>query len=332
MMNYEMFKGVVVERIKDYLPLEYKDKELKVIEVEKVNRTVDGITFLKEITDASIGPTIYINDMYENYRYTDDLDSTLKNAARLFVRSVEIDNEVASMVDFNNCQDKIVFQLVNTEQNKEMLAGVPHREFNDLSVIYRVMIKISDEGTYSAQIHNDMADSLGLSEEDLFKLASVNTPKLFPVTIKTMNEVMMEIFAKDGMPEDMIRIVLEDTPEEKMMYVIGNERNIYGASSMLYTDSIQELAEKMGSDLYILPSSINEVLAVSADSYDPYELADMVVDVNMNQVELAERLSNQVYHYDKDLRKVSLATDTPNKRLDSVVAEKKLFYDGEKSR
>ena len=332
MMNYEMFKGVVVEKLKDYLPLEYQDKELKVIEVEKVNRTVEGITFLKEITDVSIGPTIYINDMYENYRYTDDLDATLKNAARLFVRSVERDNEVASMVDFNNCQDKIVFQLINTEQNKEMLAGIPHRDFNDLSIIYRVMIKISDEGTYSAQIHNDMAKSLGLSEEELFKLASINTPKLFPVSIKTMNEVMMEIFAKDGMPEDMIRIVIEDTPEEKMMYVIGNERNIYGASSMLYTDSIQELAEKMGSDLYILPSSINEVLAVSADSYDPYELADMVVEVNMNQVELAERLSNQVYHYDKDLRKVSLATDTPNKRLDSVVAEKKLFYDGEKSR
>lgn len=332
MMNYEMFKGVVVEKLKDYLPIEYQDKELKVIEVEKVNRTVEGITFLKEITDVSIGPTIYINDMYENYRYTDDLDATLKNAARLFVRSVERDNEVASMVDFNNCQDKIVFQLINTEQNKEMLAGIPHRDFNDLSIIYRVMIKISDEGTYSAQIHNDMAKSLGLSEEELFKLASINTPKLFPVSIKTMNEVMMEIFAKDGMPEDMIRIVLEDTPEEKMMYVIGNERNIYGASSMLYTDSIQELAEKMGSDLYILPSSINEVLAVSADSYDPYELADMVVEVNMNQVELAERLSNQVYHYDKDLRKVSLATDTPNKRLDSVVAEKKLFYDGEKSR
>lgn len=331
-MNYEMFKGVVVEKLKDYLPLEYQDKELKVIEVEKVNRTVEGITFLKEITDVSIGPTIYINDMYENYRYTDDLDATLKNAARLFVRSVERDNEVASMVDFNNCQDKIVFQLINTEQNKEMLAGIPHRDFNDLSIIYRVMIKISDEGTYSAQIHNDMAKSLGLSEEELFKLASINTPKLFPVSIKTMNEVMMEIFAKDGMPEDMIRIVIEDTPEEKMMYVIGNERNIYGASSMLYTDSIQELAEKMGSDLYILPSSINEVLAVSADSYDPYELADMVVEVNMNQVELAERLSNQVYHYDKDLRKVSLATDTPNKRLDSVVAEKKLFYDGEKSR
>ena len=39
------------------------------------------------------------------------------------------------------------------------------------------------------------------------------------------------------------------------------------------------------------------------------------------------------YHYDKDLRKLTLATDTPNKRLDGIVAEPLLVYDAkEKSR
>lgn len=36
----------------------------------------------------------------------------------------------------------------------------------------------------------------------------------------------------------------------------------------------------------------------------------------MNAVDLEERLSDQVYHYDKDLKKLSIATDIPNKRLD----------------
>lgn len=53
----------------------------------------------------------------------------------------------------------------------------------------------------------------------------------------------------------------------------------------------------------------------------------------MQEVSLDERLSNQVYHYDKDLRKLTLATDTPNKRLDGIVAEPPLVYDEkEKSR
>ena len=105
------------------------------------------------------------------------------------------------------------------------------------------------------------------------------------------------------------------------------------AASMLYENELHELAESLESDLYILPSSVHEVIAVSSDMGSPEMLAQMVVEVNMQEVSLDERLSNQVYHYDKDLRKLTLATDTPNKRLDGIVAEPPLVYDAkEKSR
>lgn len=73
-------------------------------------------------------------------------------------------------------------------------------------------------------------------------------------------------------------------------------------------------------------------IAVSAGIGDPYELAQMVAEINMGQVELADRLSNQVYHYDKDLRKLTMATDTPNKRLDGIVTEPVLIYETKQSR
>ena len=71
---------------------------------------------------------------------------------------------------------------------------------------------------------------------------------------------------------------------------------------------------------------------MSAGIGDPYELAQMVAEINMGHVELADRLSNQVYHYDKDLRKLTMATDTPNKRLDGIVAEPPLMYETKQSR
>lgn len=101
---------------------------------------------------------------------------------------------------------------------------------------------------------------------------------------------------------------------------------------MLYEDKLHSLAEKVGTDLYILPSSVHEVIAVSVEMGEPEELARMVAEINMDQVDLSERLSNQVYHYDKDLRKITLATDTPNKRLDGVVAEQGLVYEAKQSR
>ena len=101
---------------------------------------------------------------------------------------------------------------------------------------------------------------------------------------------------------------------------------------MLYENELHTLAEHLETDLYILPSSIHEVIAVSAELGDPNELAQMVAEINMDQVDLSERLSNQVYHYDKDLRKLSLATDTPNKRLDGIVSEPPMVYDTKQSR
>ena len=43
MMNYEIFKEVVAEKFKSYLPERYQNMELRVESVNKVNRVMDGI-------------------------------------------------------------------------------------------------------------------------------------------------------------------------------------------------------------------------------------------------------------------------------------------------
>jgi hypothetical protein len=108
-------------------------------------------------------------------------------------------------------------------------------------------------------------------------------------------------------------------PDEQSMWIISNNRGINGAASMLYEDVLLALAVRLKSDLYILPSSVHEVIVVpsSEDFNNPDELAQLVWKANMQQVALDERLSNQVYFYKKDTRKITLATTTPYKKLDS---------------
>ena len=323
MMEYEIFKGVVGEKFKEFLPEKYQDAQVEIRPVDKVNRTLDGLSIRVNEPGMNISPTIYVNHMYEDYVTTENLNATLERAAEGFIKAMEQKESinVSELTNAECAKDKIVFQLINTEQNKEMLANMPHREFKDLSVIYRMVVKIDGEGIASTPVHNGLADTLGFTEEQLFKLAAENTKRLLPPVVKSMNDVMREIFMKDGMPPEIADMMLGEMPPEQQMYVISNNKGINGAVSMLYEDGLHDLAEKLGSDLYIMPSSIHEVIAVSTDMGNPNELAAMVAEINMDQVALDERLSNQVYHYDKDLRKVTLATDTPNKRLDGIVAE-----------
>lgn len=331
MMNYEIFKEVVKEKFLGYMSDEYKDRELIIQSVDKVNETLDGLTLRDTTSALSISPTIYINDMYKHYLKVEDLDIVLTAAAEKMMQGMKMAPDEVQKIDYENAKDNIVFQLINTEQNKEMLKGMPHREFQDLSVIYRWIVSSDYDGVHSAVIHNPLAERIGMSEEELFKAAAENTRRILPPVIKDMNSIMREMFIKDGMPEEIAEMMIGEIPSESMMYVITNEKGINGAVSMMYEDKLHELAGKLNSDLYIMPSSVHEVIAVSSDIGDPYELAAMVSEVNMSNVELNERLSNQVYHYDKDLRKVTLATDTPNKRLDGIVAESQMIYN-EKNR
>lgn len=107
-----------------------------------------------------------------------------------------------------------------------------------------------------------------------------------------MNDVMKEMFLSDGMPEEIAEMMIREVPPEQTLWIISNNRGIDGAVSMLYENELHELAENLESDLYILPSSVHEVLAVSTELTEPEELAQMVAEVNMQKVALEERLSN----------------------------------------
>lgn len=302
-MEYEVFKNAVVENIKSYLPESCQNVQLN--QVYKVNRSLDAISFKGEV---KVSPVIYVNDMYEEYLQTGNMSLVLQNAAERMASSMENAMDCFSPLSQNEIKNNILFQLVNTEQNKEMLAERPHREYLDLSIVYYWVQNMDTNGFQSAAIDNKIAKWLGVDEEELFRYAAKNTKQLLPPVVKDMREILKEMMGEEFM---------EDEIADNML-IIGNSRGIRGAASILYEDILYQAATELGTDeLYILPSSIHECIAVPVSSdADAYKLAALVSCINEQDVHLEDRLSNQVYYYNKGLRKLSLATDTLNERLD----------------
>lgn len=330
MMDYEIFKEAVKENFLSYMPKSYQDMEVRVDLVDKVNRKLDGLSLLAKNEKTMISPTLYINDMYGEYLKTEDLQTTLEGAAKTMDEAFR--KSIIPPMDISTAKDNIIFQFVNTEQNKDMLKNVPHKEFQDLSIIFRWVVNMDRKGITSSVINNKLAEKLGMDAEQLLKAATINTRRILPPVVLSMNEVVKNMFADKGMLSEVADHMIGERDPKMSMWVISNERMIEGAASMLYKDILHKLAESMGTDLYILPSSIHEVIAVSVEMGEPEKLAQVVAEVNMEQVNLSERLSNQVYHYDKELMKITLASDTPNKRLDGMALEQPVNYQPRQSR
>ena len=331
MMSYEMFCEVVKEKFTDYLPEEYKNGVPEIRSVNKVNQLLDGITVrLEGVSD--ITPNMYINDMYESYQHSGNLDDVLSYAAEQYMEAVRDINKNKPVLDTADLKDNVVMCLINSEQNKEMLQNIPSKEFQDLSVIYRWVLSQDAIGMRSIIVTNNIMCDAGLTEEELFQYASENTKRIFPVKIAAMQEIIMETAMMEGMPPEIAEELQTVTEPKESMWVITNETGINGAASMLYEKELHKLAEKIGTDLYILPSSLHEVIATSVEMAPLEFMSDLVQEANRDACQLANRLSNNVYHYDKDLRKLTMATDVPNKRLDGIVDEPPLVYETEKKR
>jgi hypothetical protein len=146
--------------------------------------------------------------------------------------------------------------------------------------------------------------------EELKALAVQNTEELFPASIKSMEEVLSGILSEGvlGSSEENIteELSMQLFPDSKnnaqpKMYILTNQKGINGASCLLYENVIRQFAQKINSDLYILPSSIHEIILIPNDiSMNKETFTKMVEDVNRTQVAAEEVLSDHVYHYSRE--------------------------------
>ena len=92
---------------------------------------------------------------------------------------------------------------------------------------------------------------------------------------------------------------MDEMPQNEMMYVATVPDKISGAGVIAYQNFMDEAAERLGGDFFILPSSLHEVLLVRDDGEVNYrDLKAMVEEVNAMQVSPEEKLTDNVYHYD----------------------------------
>lgn len=306
MMTYEQFKENTKKHFIEYMPDEYKDYHVEFKTVAKVNQMLDG--FVIQAPGATVSPQIYLNDMYEVYLETESFPKAMHIMREILVDEIAHadDLDVRSIIE--NAEERIVFQLINTEKNKELLKTVPHRNFLDLSIIFVVLVNVSEANSYGTlRISNHIAEAQGWTEEQLFQMAWENTKSLFPFEIDTMRHILMKQLFEADVPEPVAEAMIY-APEglDDEIWILTNEQKLNGGIILLYEEELHNLAEKLEGDLYLLPSSRHEIIAVSAKVTMPERLAEMVQQTNEEVVDEKDFLSNSVYRYGRTSRTISL--------------------------
>lgn len=254
-----------------------------------------GITLMQD--DSNISPTIYLNpyyDAYENGETT--LGTVIDEVIDTYERNkVNRSIDMRFFLDYDSVKTRITYKLINTEKNKELLNDIPHIPFHDLSIVFQCLISGERFGNATILIHNVHLQLWKVNARELYERAMENTPILQGYDVTDMNTVLEEMRAFEEIEDTEYE---EDIQQQVPMYVLSNKSRVHGAACILYPDILKDFAAVVEKDLYVLPSSIHEVILLPAEgTEDSEQLKAMVHEINESQVEDEEVLSDSVYFY-----------------------------------
>lgn len=306
-MSYELFKQMVTYKVFNYLPEQFQNYKPLVTTVYKTNRALDGFTLCNpEQPETNIAPVMYLNDFWEKYNITGNMSAIFEEIANNLAIGLEESKKIDSNITTEAyIKEHVVLRIINAKMNEELLQQIPHICYLDLAIIFVCLIASEGKETVSFVIRNSISDTIGLSTSDLYGMAKKNTKSLLPTVVKSMNDALSGLLAMNSQEEEF-ELFDDSASRSPAMYILSNKLGNYGAAAILDNEALFRLSKQLNDDLYVIPSSIHEIIAVPCSIGASHELKEVIFEVNRAEVKEEERLSDNLYYYDRITKKLSI--------------------------
>ena len=280
---YEEMKKALME-------LKPEGMEVTFIKVDKQNRMgLHGCTL--SMPDAAAAPTFYLEDLYEAYlngTAVEDIAEGVLEFAKENNRAV-IPNGI-DVVDYESARKHLGLMVIGAEENREYLESLVCEFIEGLALVPIIFIK-DKNSTGCIKIKKDLLTFWGVTASEVMEEAKENAPKIMMPTFRAMEDILRE----DSCP------VSDDlsVPAEAELFVVSNEYFVCGASVVFYPRLLESIRAALGTDFFVLPSSINEMLILRDVGQDRLMLLEIVKLVNRSEVKPEEVLADAVFYYSR---------------------------------
>lgn len=303
-MDYETFKMKLSQDIYQTLcDSGMENVTMRFQNIEKLNQNYESLTVIPE--NEVFGATLNLETAFAEYNRNGDYKNVLDKSVDVVLAGIDrmpaVDLE--NLLNYEAMKKTLAIDIISAERNEILLQKVPHELMEDMAAVYRFVLNNSEAGRETVLVTKDMLNNMGITEEQLMSDAKEIAPKIRPVVIQGMNEVM-----KEKMGEEEFEKIDLPNEENEILFLASVPDGICGAGVLAYPNFMEQAADIIGGDFFILPSSIHEVLLVPDDgSWSARALKTLVENVNETEVRPEEKLTDSVYHYDSKAHIFELA-------------------------
>ena len=229
-------------------------------------------------------PVVYLEDYYDMLKKSSVEEIAIQIYQTLGENQEALSElEVQKLIERGTVEKYITYRLINKEMNTDYLKDKVYRDYLDLAVVYEISCSVGDN-CGAIIVTKKLAEIIGYTENELYKIASANTPSMRPVKFMRLYEA--------------IGIDVEEIDFKDPFIVLSNSEKVFGASVILYPGLEKQIYDMYG-EAIIIPSSVHELLIINNDLCAD-QLSSIVNEVNNTVVNREDILSYSIYKVSED--------------------------------
>lgn len=287
-------------------------KELRQELMEQLNCSEEQVYYMENKTEASKGERlivevsksghgkavlgIWVHEIYEEYRKTEDLDAIVEWAVREInrVKAADYTGQIADMGDYDKVKDRLFVRLLNLENNREELQHFVYRTVGDIAMALYFRLAENEKGVTSMKVAGNFLEKWNLDADDVMDAALENTARIDPPRIYRLEKMIFDL----GYEGEEIN---EDADLDKG--ILGNcmstSDKTNGAVSVFLPGVAKRLGELLDSDFYMAFTSVHEVMIHDIKSVQWKELENIVSATIQGSTPAEDYLTSRIYRYDR---------------------------------
>lgn len=311
-MQFEQFldemEALLTEKYQDRFPLAGTVAK-KTLFTSKGNRA--DLTYITENSTREIG--LNMKEAYQEFKRGLSMDNLANKILWDLRQKLAKDLDMLENNERTFTLDRIVPVLIPTKGNEKWLKTMPHIPMENLQVIF-YFVPADYNLNYATVVSNDHMKRNGWEAKKLFEISKENS--IFKEQVSVAPLWCMPLETTEIVMEEDMNYLRDMKPP---LIVVTNKQKNYGASAILESNMMGKLAEAYNNDLYIFPSSLHECIVHPKDESMLEDMRKMVYDINRAVVEPDDRLSDEVYLFDKNTRQISIACEQRERETNLIV-------------
>ena len=242
---------------------------------------------------------LYVGDLYEEYRRGLGLDMIVKDVVKRLqgISRTDIIEKAKIISDYDKIKNYLFIRLINKNKYEADLRDSVYRTIGDIAMVLYVRMGEIEGYTSSMKVKQHMLEKWDMDRDEVFEAALLNTYFISPPRIYCWEKMLFDTHYEG---ENFMNL-LSDYPIRRG--AVGNclstVKRTNGAVAVFLPGVASRLADLMQGNLYLVFTSIHEVMIHNEKTADPEDLRHVLIDTIKETTPEEDVLTFHIYHYDR---------------------------------